>query len=83
MILPLQSLSEFYIYRFHVESLIFWCSWPSVEAGAYIELFRNLGDTIRKGADLSVKWDEATTVIEMIELAHESAREGITVRVPC
>jgi len=55
--------------------------WPSVEAGAYIELFRNLGDAIRKGADPSVKWDEATAVIEMIELAHESARERITVQV--
>jgi hypothetical protein len=83
MILPLQSLSEYYnIYLVHVESLIFWYSWPSDEAGAYIELFRNLGDAIKKGADLSVKWDEATSVIEMIELAHESAREGITVRVP-
>jgi len=56
--------------------------WPSVEAGAWIELFRNLGDAIRKGADLEVKWDEATAVIEMIELAHESSRKGITVQVP-
>jgi predicted dehydrogenase len=61
--------------------LIFY-SWPTIEAGAYIELFRNLGDAIRKGADLSVKWDEATAVIEMIELAHESSRKGITVQVP-
>jgi hypothetical protein len=41
-----------------------------------------LGDAIGKGADLSVKWDEATAVIEMIELAHESSRKGITVHVP-
>jgi predicted dehydrogenase len=68
--------------RVYVKSLIFKNSWPSVEAGAYIELFRNLGDAIREGADLSVKWDEATAVIEMIELAHKSAREGITVQVP-
>jgi hypothetical protein len=68
--------------RFRLKDLIFWCSWPSVDAGAYIELFRNLGDAIRKGADLSVKWDEATAVIEMIELAHESARKEITVKVP-
>lgn len=81
MILPLRSLSEFYT-KFTLKVLIFWYSWPSVEAGAYIELFRNLGDAIRKGADLSVKWDEATAVIEMIELAHKSAREGITVQVP-
>jgi len=59
--------------QFKLKDLIFWCSWPSVEAGAYTDLFRNLGDAIRKGADLSVKWDEATAVIEMIELAHESA----------
>jgi predicted dehydrogenase len=56
--------------------------WPSVEAGVYTDLFRNLGDAIRKGADLSVKWEEAAAVIEMIELAHESAREGVTVKVP-
>ena len=68
--------------RVHVESLIFFYSWPSVEAGAWIELFRNLSDAIRKGADLEVKWDEAAAVIEMIELAHESSRKGITVQVP-
>ena len=69
--------------RAHVESLIIYIySWPSVEAGAYIELFRNLRDAIRKGADLEVKWDEAAAVIEMIELAHESSRKGITVQVP-
>ena len=68
--------------RVHVESLTFWSSWPSVEAGAYIELFRNLGDAIGKNADLSVKWAEATAVIEMIELAHESSRKGITIQVP-
>ena len=68
--------------RVHVESLIFLYSWPSVEAGAWIELFRNLSDAIRKGADLEVKWDEATAVIEMIELAHESSRKGITIQVP-
>lgn len=67
--------------RVRVECLIFRYSWPSIEAGAYIELFRNLGDAIGKGAELSVKWDEAAAVIEMIELAHESSRKGITVQV--
>ncbi|KAF8914061.1 hypothetical protein CPB84DRAFT_1758277 [Gymnopilus junonius] len=53
--------------------------WRSREAGGYIELFKNLGLAIREGAELVVKWEEASTVIEMIELAHESAKEGRTV----
>ncbi|KAF8165194.1 hypothetical protein B0H34DRAFT_648131 [Crassisporium funariophilum] len=56
--------------------------WPSTEAGAYAELFRNLGAAIREGSELAVKWEEATSVIEMVELAHRSAKEGATVRVP-
>ncbi|KAH0587310.1 hypothetical protein J132_09482 [Termitomyces sp. J132] len=56
--------------------------WPSEDAGQYIELFKNLGAAIRHKAELTVKWEEATAVIEMIELAHKSAREGVTVRVP-
>ncbi|KAG5341853.1 hypothetical protein C0989_007678 [Termitomyces sp. Mn162] len=56
--------------------------WPSEDAGQYIELFKNLGAAIRHKAELAVKWEEATAVIEMIELAHKSAREGVTVRVP-
>ena len=58
------------------------CRWPSSEAGAYAELFRNLGAAIRDGAELAVKWDEATAVIEAIELAQESASKAVTVRVP-
>jgi predicted dehydrogenase len=57
-------------------------TWPSTDAGAYIELFRNLGSAIRHGAELAVKWEEATAVVEMIELAHRSSKEGITVKVP-
>ncbi|KAF5387690.1 hypothetical protein D9615_000258 [Tricholomella constricta] len=49
--------------------------WPSSDAGQYIELFKNLGAAIRNKADLVVKWEEATAVIEMIELAHKSSRE--------
>ncbi|KAG7097114.1 hypothetical protein E1B28_004492 [Marasmius oreades] len=56
--------------------------WPSAEAGCYIELFRNLADAIRNRTELAVKWSEATAVIEMIELAHKSAKEGVTVQVP-
>ncbi|KAG6832940.1 hypothetical protein H0H92_004824 [Tricholoma furcatifolium] len=56
--------------------------WPSTDPGQYIELFKNLGAAIRNGAELAVKWEEATSVIEMIELAHQSSREGVTIRVP-
>ncbi|KAF9263540.1 NAD(P)-binding protein [Marasmius fiardii PR-910] len=56
--------------------------WPSAEAGCYIELFKNLADAIRNGAELAVKWSEATAVIEMIELAHKSAKGGATIQVP-
>ncbi|KAG6880307.1 hypothetical protein C0992_000084 [Termitomyces sp. T32_za158] len=52
--------------------------WPSVDAGQYIDLFKNLGAAIRHKGGLAVKWEEATAVIEMIELAHKSAREGVT-----
>ncbi|KAF8639661.1 hypothetical protein AX17_000925 [Amanita inopinata Kibby_2008] len=57
-------------------------TWPSVNAGSYIELFKNLGAAIQEGAELAVKWDEATWVVEMIELAHRSSRSGVTVQVP-
>ncbi|KAF9483954.1 NAD(P)-binding protein [Pholiota conissans] len=56
--------------------------WPSVEPGAYADLFKNVGAAIRSGEELAVKWEEATAVIEMIELAHRSAVEGATVKVP-
>ncbi|KAF8974348.1 hypothetical protein BDZ97DRAFT_1647412 [Flammula alnicola] len=56
--------------------------WPSKDPGAYENLFRNLGAAIRDGEELAVKWEEATSVIEMIELAHRSAKEGATVQVP-
>lgn len=58
------------------------CRWPSNDAGAYIELFRNLAGAIRNGEELAVKWTEATRVIELVELAHQSAREGRTLAVP-
>ncbi|KAJ3517564.1 hypothetical protein NLJ89_g421 [Agrocybe chaxingu] len=55
--------------------------WPSRDPGAYVELFRNLGAAIREGAELAVKWEEATAVIEMVELAHKSSQEGMTIAV--
>lgn len=57
-------------------------SWPSSAPGSYVELFKNLGAGIRNNADLAVKWEEATSVIEMVELAHRSSREEVTVSVP-
>lgn len=56
--------------------------WPSNEPGQYIELFRNLARAIRSGETLQVKWSEATSVIEMIELAKQSSKEGRTLDVP-
>jgi predicted dehydrogenase len=56
-------------------------SWPSTEAGCYIELFKNLAAVIRTGAEPLVKWEESTAVIEMIEIAHRSAKEGKTIAV--
>ncbi|KAG6837962.1 hypothetical protein H0H93_008356 [Arthromyces matolae] len=57
-------------------------TWPSTDPGQYIELFKNLGAAIRHKAELAVKWEEATAVLEMVELAHKSSREGVTVAVP-
>ncbi|KAJ7937184.1 hypothetical protein B0H13DRAFT_1944650 [Mycena leptocephala] len=55
--------------------------WPS-EPGCYANLFRNLAAAIREGAELAIKWEEAAAVIEMVELAHKSSKEGATVVVP-
>lgn len=54
-------------------------SWPTQERGAYVDLFTNLGKAIREGEALKVKWTEATQVIELIELAYLSSKEGRTV----
>ena len=56
-------------------------SWPSHESGAYVKLFENLAACIREGAELAVKWAEATDVVQLVELAHQSAREGKTLTV--
>ncbi|THV08696.1 NAD-P-binding protein [Dendrothele bispora CBS 962.96] len=56
-------------------------SWPSSEPGCYVELFKNLAAAIREGAELAIKWGEATAVIEMIELAHKSSDEGVTINL--
>ncbi|OCB84537.1 NAD-binding protein [Sanghuangporus baumii] len=53
--------------------------WPSRDAGCYVELFRNLAGAIRNGEELKVKWEEATTVLEIIEAAHRSSKEERTI----
>ncbi|KAJ6629128.1 hypothetical protein B0H10DRAFT_1988013 [Mycena sp. CBHHK59/15] len=54
--------------------------WPS-EAGCYKELFKNLAAAIREGVELAIKWEEATTLMEMVELAYKSSKEGATLDV--
>ena len=56
--------------------------WPSELPGSYVELFKNLAAVIREGAEQAVKWEESTAVIEMVELARQSAKEGRTIVVP-
>jgi len=56
--------------------------WPSDSTGCYTDLFRNLAAAIREGADLLVPWEEAQAVIELIELARKSSKEGRTLDVP-
>ncbi|KAF6762371.1 oxidoreductase [Ephemerocybe angulata] len=55
---------------------------PTLHAGGYVELFQNLGAAIRAGAELAVKWEEATAVLRIIELAIESSKTKATVRIP-
>ncbi|KAF9029462.1 NAD-P-binding protein [Hymenopellis radicata] len=54
-------------------------TWPSSAAGQYVELFRNLAGVIREGAPQQVKWMQSVSVIEIIELALKSSKEGITI----
>ncbi|KAI9066401.1 oxidoreductase [Trametes sanguinea] len=56
--------------------------WPSSERGTYIKLFENLAAVIRDGAEQAVKWEQSAEVIELIELAYQSAREERTLVVP-
>lgn len=46
-----------------------------------MKLYENLAASIREGAELAVKWEEATAVIRLVELAHQSAKEGKTLPV--
>lgn len=51
------------------------------ERGTYISLYRNLAAAVRDNASLDVKWEEAASVIQIIELAKQSSVEGRTVDV--
>lgn len=55
---------------------------PNLHAGGYLELFQNLGASIRAGSELAVKWEEAVAVLEIIELAIESSKVKATMRLP-
>jgi len=57
-------------------------TWPSTENGAYVELFRNLAGVIRNGEEQKVKWEEVITTLEIIELAHRSSKDGVTISLP-
>ena len=55
--------------------------WPTSERGNYAALFANLAGVIREGKEALVKWEESADVIEVIEAAYQSAREGRTVAI--
>ncbi|KLO10162.1 NAD-binding protein [Schizopora paradoxa] len=55
--------------------------WPTLEKGAYVELFRNLAAAIRTGAETAVNWEEVIAQLEIIELAHASSKEGRTINL--
>ncbi|KAF8481349.1 NAD(P)-binding protein [Gautieria morchelliformis] len=53
------------------------------EKGTYVSLYRNLAASIRDpSVPLDIKWEEAATVIQIIELAKQSSSEGKTMDVP-
>ncbi|CAE6539865.1 unnamed protein product [Rhizoctonia solani] len=52
------------------------------EKGSYQSLFENLANAITSGADLQVKFEQSAAVIQMIELAMQSSKEGRTLDVP-
>jgi hypothetical protein len=56
--------------------------WPSTEQGGYTNLFRNLAAVIQGDAEQDIKWNESASVIEIIELAHQSSKERRTLEVP-
>ncbi|GJE84963.1 oxidoreductase [Phanerochaete sordida] len=56
--------------------------WPSSQKGDYAGLFRDVARAIREKAPQAVKFEQSAEVIEMIELALQSSKEGRTIPVP-
>ena len=56
--------------------------WPSKAPGSYPDLFRNLAESIWGTAEQAVKWEESALAVQVIQLAHQSSREGRTLAVP-
>jgi len=56
--------------------------WPTTEKGDNAALFVNLAEAIRQGKEQAIKWEESTDVIEIIQLAYQSAKEERTIVVP-
>ncbi|KAH8106068.1 oxidoreductase [Cristinia sonorae] len=63
------------------ETSIVRSTWPS-EKGDYVSLFKDVAAAVREKKEQAVKWKESAEVIELIELAKQSAREGKTIAVP-
>lgn len=57
-------------------------TWPSLDKGDYSGLFVDLALAIREGKEQAVKWAESAEVIELIELAYQSAKEERTITLP-
>ncbi|THH01844.1 hypothetical protein EW026_g894 [Hermanssonia centrifuga] len=55
--------------------------WPS-KKGDYSGLFTDVARAIREGTTPAVMWEESAEVIELIELAMKSSKEGRTLDVP-
>jgi predicted dehydrogenase len=61
--------------------LLWGASWPSKDPGQYVNLFRNLAHSIAGKEEQAVKWEESTLAVEIIQLAHQSSKEGRTITV--
>ena len=59
-----------------------WHRWPSESKGDYSALFKDVASAIRNGTPQAVKWEESAEVIEIIELAYKSSKEGATLDIP-
>jgi predicted dehydrogenase len=52
------------------------------EAGRYQDFYAQLAAALRGGAPLPVDPADSVGVVELIELAHQSAAQGVTLPVP-